>query len=72
VRVGQVHIKNAAASHLISDAYVVAGISLMDQVACRVQHPGWRRKDEVGKATLAGEMAGTGRPQPPPKRRPTS
>jgi hypothetical protein len=38
----------------LADDYVLAGNSLMDQVACRVERPGWMRKDEVGEATLAG------------------
>jgi hypothetical protein len=59
---GRCTLKTLQPAILLADAYVVAEISLMDQVACRVQHPGWRRKDEVGKATLAGDMAGTGPP----------
>ena len=51
---GRCQLKALHPAILLVDDYVLAKNSLMDRVACCVQRPGWRRKDEVGAATLAG------------------
>jgi hypothetical protein len=49
---GRCQLKMLDPAILLADDYVLAGNSLMGQVACRVERPGWRRKNEVGEATL--------------------